>query len=73
MLISTPPDSALLLLAPEIQAVYRFSPRSFSLQNQVHSIKNSLSAEAFSAMASSPSHVLFVAQGNEIYKAADIP
>ena len=73
MLISTPPDAALLLLAPEIQAIYRFSPRSFSLQNQFHPIKNSLSSFVFSAMATSPSHVIFVAQGNQIYEVTDIP
>ena len=73
MLISTPPDPALLLLAPETQAVYRFSPRSFSLQNQLHSIKGSFSSESLTAMASSPSHVLFLAQGDEVYRVADIP
>jgi len=73
MHLSTPPDSALLLLAPETQAVYRFSPRSFSLQNQLHSITDRFSSETLTAMASSPSHVLFLAQGDEIYSATDIP
>ena len=73
MLISTPPDPALLLLAPEIQAVYRFSPRSFSLQNQLHSIGGNFSNEPLTAMASSPSHVLFLAQGDEVYRVADTP
>jgi len=73
MHLSTPPDSALLLLAPETQAIFRFSPRSFSLQNQLQSIQGSIPEGKLSTMASNPGHLLFIAQGDKIYMVADIP
>ncbi len=72
MHLSTPPDSALLLLAPETQAVFRFSPRSFSLQNQLQPIKGIIPEGHLNTMVSNPSHILFVAQGDKIYMVADI-
>ncbi|MBT3315144.1 MAG: hypothetical protein HN390_11080 [Anaerolineae bacterium] len=70
--LSTPPDSALLLMAPDNQSVFRFSPRAFALQNQLHPLAKSIPAGALTAMTQNPSHVLFVAQGNEVYM-ADAP
>ncbi|MCP4142010.1 MAG: hypothetical protein GY755_17320 [Chloroflexi bacterium] len=70
--LSTPPDSALLLLAPDSRAVFRFSPRAFALQNQLHPLKESISTDTLTAMTQNPSHVLFIAQGNEVYM-ADAP
>ena len=70
--LSTPPDSALLLLAPDTQAVFRFSPRAFALQNQLHPLAKSIPAGALTAMTQNPSHVLFFAQGNEVHM-ADAP
>ncbi len=72
MLISTPPDPALLLLAPDIQSVFRFSPRSFSLQNQLRPAAGIISGKRITAMASSPAHILFIAQGDDVYMVTDI-
>ena len=73
MHLSTPPDSALLLLSPESQTTFRFSPRSFSLQNQLKPREGTLPEGRISAMASNPGHLLFLAQGDKIYMVADIP
>ncbi len=73
MHLSTPPDSALLLLAPEAQAVFRFSPRSFSLQNQLRPRAGTVQEGEFSTVASTLGHVLFVAQGDRVYVATDAP
>jgi len=73
MHISTPPDSALLLLAPDTQAIFRFTPRSFSLQNQLHPLKGTVPDGSLTAMASNPGHLLFIAQGDKVYMVADIP
>jgi len=70
--LSTPPDSALLLMAPDNQSIFRFSPRAFALQNQLHPLTKSIPAGALTAMTQNPSHVLFIAQGNEVYM-ADAP
>jgi hypothetical protein len=70
--LSTPPDSALLLLASDTRSVFRFSPRAFALQNQLHPLAKSIPAGALTAMTQNPSHVLFVAQRNEVYM-ADAP
>ena len=72
MLISTPPDPALLLLAPDMQSVFRFSPRSFSLQNQLRPAAGIISGKRITAMASSPAHILFIAQGDDVYMVTDI-
>ncbi|MBT3321818.1 MAG: hypothetical protein HN392_05995 [Anaerolineae bacterium] len=72
MHISTPPDAALLLFAPDTQAVFRFSPRSFSLQNQLEPIEGSIPEGSLSAMASNPGHILFMAQGDKVYMVSDI-
>lgn len=76
MHLSTPPDSALLLLAPQTQAVFRLSPRSFELQNQIHPRKDRespISNAPLTAMTANSAHVLFIAQGDKIYQAADAP
>ena len=71
--LSTPPDSALLLFSPEKQAIFRFSPRAFALQNQFRPAQGTIQEGTLSAMTSNPGHVLFVAQGDKIYMAADTP
>jgi len=76
MHLSTPPDSALLLLAPKTQAVFRLSPRSFELQNKIHprnDLESPISSAALTAMTANSAHILFVAQGDKIYQAVDAP
>ena len=70
--LSTSPDSALLLLEPKTQTVYRFSPRSFTLLNQLHPLKGTVPVGTLSTIASNPSHILFIAQEDRIYQATDI-
>ncbi len=72
MHLSTPPDSALLLFAPETQTIFRFSPRSFSLQNQLQPIEGTTPEGRLNTMASNPNHLLFIAQGDKVYMVADI-
>ena len=73
MELSTPPDSALLLFAPKSQAVFRFSPRSFELQNQLHPIQDFIPSGTLDTMTTNTGHSLFIAQGDKIYMAADTP
>ena len=70
--LSTPPDSALLLFEPKTQSVYRFSPRSFNLLNRLQPIEGTIPKGSLSTMVSNPSHLLFLAQGDKVYMAADI-
>ncbi len=72
MLISTPPDSALLLLAPKTQTVFRLSPRSFTLLHQLQPIEGTLRGEEIDAIATSAGHIIFVAQDNEVFMVKDI-
>ncbi|NQU30564.1 MAG: hypothetical protein HQ525_07845 [Anaerolineae bacterium] len=76
MHLSTPPDSALLLLDPKSQAVFRLSPRSFELQNKIYprsDHEGPISSVALTAMTTNSAHVLFIAQGGKIYQAGDVP
>ncbi len=70
--LSTPPDSALLLLEPKTQTVYRFSPRSFTLLSQLQPLEGTVPVGTLSTIASNPSHILFIAQDDRIYQATDI-
>ena len=71
--ISTSPGAALLLLAPETQSVFSFLPRSFVMQNELRPATNSLPSGTLSAMTVNSGHVLFVAQGDQVYMATDMP
>lgn len=63
----TPP--ALLLLAPETQAIFRFAPRSFTLQNQFHPAAGSLRDGEISTFTLGSEQNLFIAQGDQVYRA----
>jgi hypothetical protein len=71
------PDSSVALLEPFTQSVYRFSPRSLELQNQVRAgtgKDNHLPKGApLAAMAISPNKVLFVWVTNQVFFAQNIP
>ena len=77
ILLTTPPDSAIFLLDADAQAVFRFSPRSLELQNQLHTLANNsenpFPSGSLTAMTANPSHVLFLAQGEQVYLALDVP
>ncbi|MBT3338294.1 MAG: hypothetical protein HN855_09415 [Anaerolineae bacterium] len=77
MHLSTPPDAAILLLASEAQAVFRLSPRSYELQNQLHAYNNdeanSIPRSALTAVTTNANHILFIAQTDQVYMAVDTP
>lgn len=76
MILTSPPDSAILLLDTDSQGVLRFSPRSLELQNQLRPTtdeSSGLPAGAVGAIAAGPNHVLYLAIKDEVYFATDMP
>ena len=76
MMFAPAPDSTLLLLDSDSQAVFGFTPRSLELQSQLRPLAgrdNPLPQGAVSAMAVSPNHVLYFALQDRIYFASDFP
>jgi hypothetical protein len=64
------------LLDADHQSVYRFSPRSLELQNQVTGYAaegNPFQPGPVSAMTVSPNYVLYLAVGNQVYFAMNLP
>jgi hypothetical protein len=76
MTLTNPPNPVVLLLDSQNQRVYRLSPRSLELQNQVTGYAgkgNPFQAGPIGAMAVSPNYVLYLAIGNQIYFATNLP
>lgn len=76
ILISAPPDSALLLLDEAAPIVYRFSPRTIELQSQIYppmDARGLLAGGIPSAMTMNANHVLFLAFGDRVYFAGGVP
>lgn len=76
MSMTSPPNSVILLLDSASQSVFRFSPRSFELQNQVTGYTgkaNPFQRGPVSAMAVSPNYVLYLAIGDQVYFATNLP
>jgi hypothetical protein len=76
MAITNQPNSVILLLDSDSQSVFRFSPRSFELQNQITGYAGKASpfpARSVSAMAVSPNYVLYFAIGDQVYFATNLP
>jgi hypothetical protein len=76
MTMTSPPNSVILLLDSAHQSVFRFLPRSFEFQSQVTGYTgkaNPFQRGAASAMAVSPNYVLFLAIGNQVYFATNMP
>jgi hypothetical protein len=76
MTMTNPPNSVILLLDSENQTVFRFSPRSFELQNQITGYTgkaNPFQRGSVSAMAVSPNYVLYLAIGDQVYFATNLP
>ena len=76
MSLTTPPNSVLLLLDSENQKIFRFTPRSLELQNQITSHSgdgNPFDPVPVSAMTVSPNYVLYLAIGNQVYFATNLP
>jgi hypothetical protein len=76
MALTNPPNSVIHLLDSPNQTVFRFSPRSFELQNQVNGFTgeaNSFQRGSATAMAVSPNYVLYLAIGDQVYFATNLP
>jgi hypothetical protein len=76
MAITNPPNSVLLLLDSDGQTVFRFSPRSFELQNQIKSYAGDgdpFQSGPAGALAVSPNYVLYLAIGDQVYFATNLP
>lgn len=76
MLLTTPPNIVMLLLDSENQKVFRFTPRSIELQNQLTGFAgdaNPFQPGAVGAMAVSPNYVLYFSIDNQVYFATNLP
>ena len=76
MSLTNPPNAVVLLLDSDDQKVFRFTPRSLELQNQItgHAGKgNPFQAGPITAMTVSPNYVLYLAIGNQVYFATNLP
>ncbi|HJQ14757.1 MAG TPA: hypothetical protein VJ830_08425 [Anaerolineales bacterium] len=76
MAMTSPPNAVILLLNSASQSVFRFSPRSFEFQNQVTGFAGNASPfenGPVRAMAVSPNYVLYLAIGDQVYFATNLP
>jgi len=76
MFFTAPPDQSILLLDADSQAVYRLTPRSLELQNQLRPTtgsSNPVPGGPVGAMAVSPNHVLYISVRGQIYFATGMP
>jgi hypothetical protein len=76
MAMTSPPNSVILLLDSAGQSVFRFSPRSFEFQNKVTGYAgnaNPFPNGPVRAMAVSPNYVLYLAIGDQVYFATNLP
>ncbi len=67
------PDPVLLLLDAEGRSVHRLGARGFELQAILDAAAGSLPAGQLGAMAFSPSRVLYLADGGQVYFTAGVP
>ena len=76
MSLTNPPNQVVLLLDSDNQSAFRFTPRSLELQNQVTGFAgdgNPFQRGSVGAMAVSPNYVLYLAIGNQVYFATNLP
>jgi len=76
MSLTNPPNPVVLLLDADNRTVFRFTPRSLELQNQIGAYTGKASPfqqGSISAMAISPNYILYVAIGNQVYFATNLP
>jgi hypothetical protein len=76
MLFTAPPDQSILLLDADTQGVFRFTPRSLELQNQLRPTTgtvNPIPSGPVGAVSVGPNHVLYLAVNGQIYFAANMP
>ena len=80
MTFASAPDPSLYMLEPLTHAIYRFSPRSDSLElrgqfraTMEQEQNNSLFAGPATAMTIGPNRYIFFSIGNQVYFATDVP
>ncbi len=76
MLFTALPDQSILLLDADTQGVFRFTPRSLELQNQLRpttGVVNPIPSGTVGAVSVGPNHVLYLAVNGQIYFATDMP
>lgn len=76
MSLTNPPNPVVLLLDSENRSVFRLTPRSLELQDQVSGYAGKASpfqSGPVGAMAISPNYVLYLAIGNQVYFATNLP
>ena len=76
MSLTNPPSSVVMLLDSANRTIFRFTPRSLELQNQVTGFAGKASPfqeGPISAMTVSPNYVLYLAIGNQVYFATNLP
>jgi len=76
MTLTNPPNPVVLLLDSDNRTVFRLTPRSLELQNQVSGYTGKASPfqqGSFDAMAISPNYVLYLAIDNQVYFATNLP
>ena len=76
MSMTSPPNSVILLLDSAGQSAFRFSPRSFEFQNRVTGYAgdaNPFPSGPVRAMAVSPNYVLYLAIGDQVFFATNLP
>jgi len=73
MTLTGMPDSTLFLLDADGQSVYRLSSRGFELQGILGAASGALPSGQLGALAASPSHILYLARGDQVYVTNDAP
>ncbi|MCC6500793.1 MAG: hypothetical protein IT313_11065 [Anaerolineales bacterium] len=76
MSLTASPNSVLLLLDSENRKVFRLTPRSLELQNQITGFAgegNPFQAGTLGALTVSPNYVLYVAIDDQVYFATNLP
>jgi hypothetical protein len=76
MILTTPPNVVLMLLDSENRKVFRFTPRSIELQNQLTGFAgkaNPFQSGTVGAMTVSPNYVLYFSIENQVYFATNLP
>jgi len=76
MSLTNPPNPVVLLLDSENRTIFRLTPRSLELQNQVGGFTGKASPfqpGPIDAMAISPNYILYLAIDNQVYFATNLP
>lgn len=74
MILTSPPDSTIMLLDADNRSILRINSRTLELQGQIYPVPGtSLKLGPAGAMTVSPNRVIFLAVDDQVYFATDIP